>query len=157
MEFFCCDEKFLNMPTYIEHLRSHTDNENLYIKCNTCYQSCPNWDSFRRHNLKYHKDNNPLDLLNDYQSMLKRIISDSSNSEQENVTPDADPFLVDDQFSSENSTEVEQNFLKSKVLYAQYLLDMTSKYKLTKNTVDDFNRNTKKLVNAFLDNLKVFG
>jgi hypothetical protein len=89
--------------------------------------------------------------------MLKRIISDSSNSEQENVTPDADPFLVDDQFSSENSTEVEQNFLKSKVLYAQYLLDMTSKYKLTKNTVDDFNRNTKKLVNAFLDNLKVFG
>jgi hypothetical protein len=98
-----------------------------------------------------------MDLLNDYQSMLKRIISDSSNSEQENVTPDADPFLVDDQFSSENSTEVEQNFLKSKVLYAQYLLDMTSKYKLTKNTVDDFNRNTKKLVIAFLDNLKVFG
>jgi hypothetical protein len=96
-------------------------------------------------------------MLNDYQSMLKRIISDSSNSEQENVTPDADPFLVDDQFSSENSTEVEQNFLKSKVLYAQYLLDMTSKYKLTKNTVDDFNRNTKKLVIAFLDNLKVFG
>ena len=144
------------MPTFITHLRSHTDNENLYIKCNTCYQSCPNWDSFRRHNLKYHKDNNPLDVLNDYQSMLKRIISDSSNNEQEKVTPDADPFIVDDQFSSENSTEVEQNFLKSKVLYAQYLLDMTSKYKLTKNTVDDFNRNTKKLVIAFLDNLKVF-
>jgi hypothetical protein len=102
------------MPTYIEHLRSNTDNENLYIKCNTCYQSCPNWDSFRRHNLKYHKDNNPLDLLNDDQSMLKRIISDSSNNAQENVTPKVDPFLVDDQFSSEFLQKLNKIFLNQK-------------------------------------------
>jgi hypothetical protein len=157
MEFICCDEKFLNMPTYLEHLRSHSDNENLYIKCNTCSQSCPNWDSFRRHNLKYHKDNNPIDLLNDYQSMLTSIISDSSKNEQENYSVDADSIIVDHQFSSEeNSAEVEQNnFLNSKYLYGQYLLEMTYKYKLTKNTVDDFNRYTKKLVVTFLDNLKV--
>ena len=52
--------------------------------------------------------------------------------------------------------EIEQdNFQKSKLLYGQYLLEMTYKYKLTSNTVDDFNSYTKKLIVSFMDNFKV--
>ena len=159
MQFTCCGNNFNNMPSYLEHLRNHSDNVNLYIKCNTCYQSCLNWESFKKHNYRHHQNNNPIELLNNYQSLLTSILSDDSTSiEAENVL--AEPMNIDNEtdVTEENilTLEIEQdNFQKSKLLYGQYLLEMTYKYKLTSNTVDDFNSYTKKLIVSFMDNFKV--
>lgn len=157
MNYTCCGAVFKNMPPYLEHLKSHKDNSNLFIKC-ACGQTCVNWEAFKKHNLRYHKDDNPLEMLETYQTLVNNLF-ESESGREENASNNS--FHVDDSLSSskdENSLprdDKENDFEKSKFLYAQYLLEMTYQYKLTAKTVDDFNTNTKKLVISFLDDFKL--
>ena len=75
---------------------------------------------------------------------------------EENINTADNSFHVNDCLPPSNDesslplADLENDFEKSKFLYAQYLLEMTNQYKLTAKTVDDFNTNTKKLVSSFL-------
>ena len=142
MNFNCCSENFTSLPFYLKHLKSHEDNVRIYVRCTICNQTCESWDAFRKHNLRDHNDNNPIELYNIYKNACQNLISNRNDSN------------ID--VTMENTSHDASDLEKMKLTYGQFLLDMTYQNKLKANTVDSLNKNTKELVISFLNNLKVY-
>ena len=75
----CCEDTFSNVPLYLQHLKTHEDNTNIMIKCIICGQTCINWISFRKHNTRNHKDNNPLEIFDEFTVMVDDLIANDLN------------------------------------------------------------------------------
>lgn len=153
--FNCCGENFAVLTNYLQHLKSHEDNVRIYVRCVICNQTCISWDAFRKHNIRDHKDNNPIELFDSYINMIQNLSLNGidSNVSQQQETHEIENNVLsdleeDDVFSSDDLE-------KTKLNYGQYLLDITYQNELKAKTVDSLNANTKKLVVAFLNNLKV--
>jgi len=136
----CCSENFSSVPAYLQHLKTHEDNSNIFIKCIVCGQTCLDWRAFRQHNMRTHKHDSPIELYDQYRNMVNNIISDDSN---------------DFEHSFEHPVNSNDDFENTKLSYAQFLLKITNQNQLTTKIVDILNENTKKLVLLFLNDLKV--
>ena len=123
LNYNCCNEYFQTMPTYFNHLRQHETNFNYHLKCNLCGGNCINWSAFRKHNTKYHKQENPLELYDTFNIMLNNLIIEDDlivhDSEERNQLNDEYTDLQED--IEEKSIDIDDK----KNNYAQYLLQMT--------------------------------
>ena len=151
----CCGDTFSNVPLYLQHLKTHEDNTNIMIKCIICGQTCINWISFRKHNTRNHKDNNPLEIFDQYTDMVDDLIVNDLNETSVNGENNIDTISEKDRSFEYpvNFNNESRDFEKTKQSYAQFLLEITYQYKLTVHTVDSLNENTKKLVLIFLNDL----
>jgi hypothetical protein len=152
LNYVCCGEIFITMPTYLHHLKMHETNISCYLKCNICGNSSINWPAFRKHNYRYHKNENPIELFDTY-----NIMFNSLNLDDDIVIDDSQRINeIDANFEVDNEVEEElTDFENKKMNFAQYLLDMTHQHKLTAKTVDSLNNHTKHLFVSFINDLKV--
>lgn len=153
LNYNCCNESFQTIPKYLNHLKQHEINFSYHLKCNLCGGNCINWPTFRKHNTKYHKKENPLELFDTFNIMLENlnIEDDLIIHEAEEGNQLNDECIV----LQENIEETLNDIENKKINYAQYLLQMTYEHKLTANTVDSLNYHTKNLFVSLINDLKV--
>jgi hypothetical protein len=153
----CCSENFSSVPAYLQHLKTHEDNSNIFIKCIVCGQTCLDWRAFRQHNMRTHKHDSPIELYDQYRNMVHNIISDDSNDLNE-INLNQENYMdanSEEEHSFEHPVNSNDDFENTKLSYAQFLLKITYQNQLTTKIVDILNENTKKLVLLVLNDLKV--
>jgi hypothetical protein len=153
--YSCSGFTYQYLSHYLQHLKTHQKNAEFFVNCIVCGQTCSNWDAFRKHNQRIHKDENSLDLFNNYSYVTENISFDDPIIE-ESVINEAS-HETDNEDINYKSEEDEINDLEeTQIRYSQYLLEMTFQQKLSSKTVDTLNYHTKRLFDSSLMVFKVF-